>query len=212
MQQALSEAALPNLVSQTILLVDRNPYVQTLFIYWRDAQGPWQFVWAAPVSTGRTGQFDHYLTPRGVFVHALANPDYRAQGTRNENGIRGYGLKGMRVYDFGWATSERGWGNGAPGIMRLQMHATDPGVLEKRLGNRASKGCVRISSELNRLIDHYGLLDAEYEAAAKQGQRLWILRKDREPVATPGRYMVVIDSAQTQKPAWLAEAAPRPAN
>ncbi len=202
LQQSLRDAKLADLPSQYILLVDRNRHVQTLFIYWKTPQGAWQFVWAAPVSTGRTGRFDHYLTPLGVFEHSLANHDYRAEGTRNDAGIRGYGSKGMRVYDFGWATSERGWGTGAPGIMRLQMHATDPG-LESRLGKPASKGCVRISSELNRLIDHYGLIDADYDAAAKKGKPLWILRPDREQVATPGRYMVVVDSALKARPAWL---------
>lgn len=208
MQQTLRDAKLADLPSQYILLVDRNRHVQTLFIYWKSpagapAHGAWQFVWAAPVSTGRTGRFDHYLTPLGVFEHSIANHDYRAQGTRNDAGIRGYGSKGMRVYDFGWATSERGWGKGTPGIMRLQMHATDPGLLESRLGQPASKGCVRIPSELNRLIDHYGLIDADYDAAARQGKGLWILRPDREQVSTPGRYMVVVDSAVTARPAWL---------
>lgn len=203
LQQTLRDAKLADLPSQYILLVDRNRHVQTLFIYWKNPQGAWQFVWAAPVSTGRTGRFDHYLTPLGVFEHSVANHDYRAQGTRNDAGIRGYGSKGMRVYDFGWATSERGWGKGTPGIMRLQMHATDPGLLESRLGQPASKGCVRIPSELNRLIDHYGLIDADYDALAKQGKGMWILRPDREQVATPGRYLVVVDSAANTRPAWL---------
>ena len=42
--------------------------------------------------------------------HSLANMDFRAEGTFNDNGIRGYGRKGMRVFDFGWVVSERGWG------------------------------------------------------------------------------------------------------
>jgi hypothetical protein len=206
LQQALREAAVPDTAAQYVLLVDRNPLVQTLFIYWKAAQGPWQFMGAAPVSTGRTGRFDHYLTPLGVFVHTLANPDFRAEGTRNQNGIRGYGVKGMRVYDFGWVSSEKGWGKREAGQIRLQMHATDPGALETRLGQRASKGCVRISAELNRLIDHYGVIDADYEAAAQQGQKLWVLRKDRQAVANPGRYLVVVDSGVTQKPDWLGAA------
>lgn len=47
--------------------------------------------------------------------------------------------------------------------MRLQMHATDPDLLERRLGSAQSKGCIRIPASLNRLIDCYGVLDAEYK-------------------------------------------------
>jgi hypothetical protein len=36
-----------------------------------------------------------------VFEHTLDNPDFRAEGTVNEFGIRGYGTKGMRIFDFG---------------------------------------------------------------------------------------------------------------
>lgn len=208
LQQALLEARVADAGAQYILLVDRNPLVQTLFIYWKPAQGAWQFVAAAPVATGKAGRFDHYLTPLGVFPHTLANPDFRAQGTKNQLGIRGYGTKGMRVYDFGWASSERGWGKGGQSIMRLQMHATDPGALEARLGQPGSKGCVRIPALLNQLIDHYGLIDADYEEDARRGTHLWLLRPDREPVPTPGRYMVVIDSGGKLKPAWLL---PKPA-
>jgi len=36
-------------------------------------------------------------------VFALANMDYRAEGTLNKLGLRALGRKGMRVYDFGWS-------------------------------------------------------------------------------------------------------------
>jgi hypothetical protein len=54
--------------------------------------------------------------------------------------------------------------------MRLQMHATDPDFLEKRLGERASNGCRRISATLNRFIDRYGLIDADYGQVARHGR------------------------------------------
>jgi len=100
----------------------------------------------------------------------------------------------MRVYDFGWVSSRRGWGKRDLGTMRLQMHATDPDVLERRLGQADSTGCVRIPADFNRLIDHYGLLDADYNDALHDGRHLWVLAADREPVATPGSYLVVIDT------------------
>lgn len=203
LQQALTAADLPNLSPQYIILVDRNPLVQVLFVYRKNQEGGLDFILAAPVSTGKPGRFDYFLTPTGVFEHTLANSDFRAEGTKNEHGIRGYGVKGMRVYDFGWVTSIRGWGKRGPGTMRLQMHATDPDLLENKLGQPQSKGCIRIPAELNVLIDHYGLLDADYEQAENRGPHLWVLLPDREPVSSPGRYLVVIDSQDQTRPLWL---------
>ena len=150
--QALRAAGITPLGPQFVIVVVRDIRVQAALLYWL-AQPP-LFLGAAPVSTGRVGQFDHFETPTGVFSHTLANPDFRAEGTRNANGILGYGAKGMRVYDFGWQTANKGWGDRAPATMRLQMHATDPYVLEQRLGTAQSKGCIRIPATFNRLIAH----------------------------------------------------------
>ena len=97
---------------------------------------------------------------------------------------------------------ERGWGAGGKSIMRLQMHATDPDFLEKRLGEPASNGCIRISATLNRFIDRYGLIDADYEQVAQHGRLPWVLCGDRTPVVTPGRYLVVVDTQRAALPAW----------
>ena len=86
--------------------------------------------------------------------------------------------------------------------MRLQMHATDPERLEPLLGTWHSKGCIRIPASLNRFIDRYGLIDADYEHAAAQGRKLWILLPERTPTAWPGRYLVVVDSLRSSQPAW----------
>jgi hypothetical protein len=56
---------------------------------------------------GRTARL--FPTPVGLFLHTADILDYRALGTFNENHIRGLGLKGMRVWDFGWQTAEKGW-------------------------------------------------------------------------------------------------------
>lgn len=37
--------------------------------------------------TGRVRALPYFLTPLGVFAHSLANPDFRAEGTRNALGI-----------------------------------------------------------------------------------------------------------------------------
>ena len=88
--------------------------------------------------------------------------------------------------------------------MRLQLHATDPDMLEPRFGSAASKGCIRVSASLNQFLDKYGLLDADYEAAMERGVQLWVLREDRAPTAWSGRYLIVVESERTQRPSWPA--------
>jgi hypothetical protein len=189
---------------QFVLLVDRSAYVQAVMVWWWPAEAGADaalLIGASPVSTGRPSGFEHFETPIGVFEHVLYNPDFRAEGTRNTLGIRGYGDKGMRVYDFGWVMGDRAW---APGrqLMRLQMHATDPARLEPRLGERASKGCIRIPATLNRWIDRHGALDAAYDAAVAEGRRFWLLRPDRQPTPWSGRWLVVLDSGRSARPPW----------
>jgi hypothetical protein len=202
LEAALLQAGVEDARPQYFVLVDRAAQVQAGFVYWRSPEGAWHMIGASPVATGRPGEYEHFLTPLGAFAHSLANPDFRAEGTRNALGIRGYGAKGMRVYDFGWVEAERTWGPGGEGLMRLQMHSTDPDLLEPILGQWHSKGCIRIPATLNAFIDRHGLLDADYEAAARAGQRLWMLRADREPTAWPGRWLVVVDSRRAARPAW----------
>lgn len=205
-QDALRAAGITPLGPQFVLVVDRDTKIQAALLYWLSR--PPVFLGAAPVSTGRVGQFDHFETPIGVFAHTLANPDYRAEGTRNANGILGYGVKGMRVYDFGWQTAYKGWGDRAPATMRLQMHATDPYRLEQRLGTAQSKGCIRIPATLNRLIDRLGLLDADYELAAALVGTPWVLLRDRTPMPGAGRYLIIVDTARAARPSWAAGAQP----
>lgn len=179
--------------AQYLLVVDRSPSVQAAFVVFRAESGELQWVGATPVSTGRPGAPDHFITPLGCFRHTPAHPDFRAQGTRNEHGVRGYGVKGMRVFDFGWVVATRGWGRGGESQMRLQVHATDPDLLEPRLGVPLSKGCIRIPAALNRFLDHYGLLDADYDAALARGRRFSVLLPERAPVPNAGRWLVVLD-------------------
>jgi len=205
--QSLAEAALQSAQAelssaQYLLVVDRDPHVQASLLFWRSAYGEYRFIGASPVSTGRPGTFDHFETPAGVFEHSPSNPDFRAEGTFNSKRIRGYGRKGMRVYDLGWQRAPKGWGDRATIEMRLQMHATEPDSLEHRLGSAQSKGCVRIPATLNTLLDHYGVLDAEYEQLAAEGEASWVLKEDRETVADPGRYVVIVDSGLASRAPW----------
>jgi hypothetical protein len=153
--------------AQIIVVVDRSASVQALrLILARPGNGAWEVLGGTHVSTGQTGRFDHYVTPAGVFPHTDAILDWRAEGTFNENHIRGLGLKGMRVWDFGWQVAAKGWLDNQSGPMRLLMHATDPANLEHRIGRRASSGCVRIP-----------------RPARRPGPRLRALRPRRHPLS-----------------------------
>lgn len=198
--RTLDAKGLSELASQYFVLVDRDPKVQTVMLYWNSPEGIFHFIGASPCSTGRPGEFEHFETPLGVFEHSLANLDFRAEGTRNVLGIRGYGTKGMRVYDFGWVIAPRGWGPPGSSPMRLQMHSTDPDILEPRLGIAHSKGCIRIPASLNDFIDRHAILDAAYEEGLQLGQRFWVLRTDRTPTPWSGRYLVVVDSRTAKEP------------
>lgn len=90
----------------------------------------------------------------------MSDPDFRAEGTKNKLGFRGYGRKGLRVYNSGWVEAPRSWGDGAMGKMRLQMHATDSALAAPKLGTAQSEGCVCRPATLNTFIDRHGLLDA----------------------------------------------------
>ncbi len=186
---------------QLLVVVDRNPLVQQLAIVLARPDGEWQAVGGTKVSTGSTGRFDHYITPCGVFRLTDAVLGYRAEGTLNENGIRGLGAKGMRVWDFGWQVAMKGW-NAGPGKpdrvpIRLMMHATDPARLEQRIGRPASQGCIRIPSAMNRFLDRHGVLDSEYERSAVTDIRFRsLLLPGREPTPLAGNTLVVVDSGE----------------
>jgi hypothetical protein len=202
LNETLSRADLQIANPQIVAVVDRDPNVQALFIFLASTNATPQLIGATPVSTGRVGAFDHFETPVGIFEHSINNLDFRAEGTKNELGIRGYGIRGMRVFDFGWQPARKGWGDYGLSTMRLQMHATDPALLEPKLGTVQSKGCIRISASANQFIDWYGLLDADYESAILRGSSFWVLHPRRTPTPWSGRYLVVVDSARTERPAW----------
>lgn len=187
---------------QLLVTVDRNPAVQELALILAEpgtgqATRPWTVLGGTHVSTGQAGRRGYFITPRGVFLHDASILDYRALGTYNENHIRGLGVTGMRVWDFGWQSARRGWVPvGGRTDIRLLMHATDPDVLEQRIGRPASKGCIRIPAAMNRFLDKYGVLDAEYEKAAETDPAFRaVLRDDRTPTPLAGDLLVIVDSA-----------------
>lgn len=183
---------------QLLVVVDRNPRVQQMRLVLAQPQRQWADLGGPKVSTGRPVGYEHFLTPTGVFLHTDAILDWRAAGIFNAHHVRGLGVQGMRVWDFGWQRAVKGWKSRIKiGEMRLLMHATDPQYLTKRLGRPASDGCVRIPEAMNIFLDRYGVLDADYERAAKQDARFEnVLLPDRTPTPLAGDALVVIDSSQ----------------
>lgn len=184
---------------QLLVVVDRNPRVQQMRLILAQPQGQWEDLGGTKVSTGRPLGYEHFLTPTGVFLHTDRILDWRAEGTFNEHHIRGLGVQGMRVWDFGWQRAVRGWKSRTKiGEMRLLMHATDPQYLAKRLGRPASDGCIRIPEAMNIFLDRHGVLDADYEQAVKHDARFEkVLRPDRIPTPLAGDALVIIDSSQS---------------
>lgn len=201
---ALNSAGLETLTPQLVVLVDRSPLVQAAMVLWKTDDGSLYLIGTSPVSTGRPGSYEYFETPIGVFRHSVGNPDFRAKGDRNSNGILGYGPKGTRVFDFGWQLGTRTWDRKGASLMRLQMHSTDTDLLEPRVGTPQSKGCIRIPLSLNHFIDHYSILDADYEIASHAGQVIGVWSRDRQSARGPGRYLIVVDSERTAKPDWVA--------
>jgi hypothetical protein len=182
---------------QLLLAVDRNPAVQEIHMVLARPDGEqWEIIGSTHVSTGKPGRREHFKTPIGVFLNDASILGYRAEGTYNENGVRGLGVHGMRVWDFGWQTTENWRTAGTTTQIRLEMHATDPTILEPRIGRPDSEGCVRLPAAFNRFIEHYGIIDADLERAAATDKRFRaLLPADREPTPLAGNALVVYDSS-----------------
>jgi hypothetical protein len=179
-------------VSQFFQYTDRNPERQIGAVVWYDgATGKACVIGADKLSTGSPKRKGHFETPVGAFMNTVSNLSYRAEGTKNKKGWRGLGAKGSRVWDFGWQNTVH-----TDGIrsIRLLMHATDPQFGESRLGKVDSKGCVRISAKMNKFLDQFGILDADYEKQINNKSVSWILKKDRTPIHYAGKYLLVGES------------------
>ncbi|WP_419728659.1 L,D-transpeptidase [Lichenicola sp.] len=183
---------------QTLLLVDRSPAVQRLWVILAlPGAAPWQVIGAVRVSTGKPGRLEHFKTPVGVFTNTPSILGYRAQGTFNEHHIRGNGLKGMRVWDLGWQTTEDWRKPAALTAVRLEMHATDPTFLEARLGRPDSEACIRIPAAFNQFLDRSGLIDMQLVQLASQDRAIAaLLPKDRATTRLAGDKVIVIDSSE----------------
>lgn len=78
------------------------------------------------------------------------------------------------------------------------LHATDPDRLEAWIGRPASQGCARIPAVMNLFLDWHGVLDADYENAARDDIRhRAVLRPGRAASPLAGRILLVADSSAT---------------
>lgn len=183
--------------SQFFLLVDRNHAEQKAFLAFYDVtEGKVTLIGGEKTSTGNPARRGFFETPTGIFPNKPANMSYRALGTKNSKGWRGLGAKGSRVWDLGWQRTVKG--RGEPMDIRMLVHATDPEFGESRLGRVDSKGCIRIPARFNKFLDHYGVLDREYEGSVKAK---YVLPAKRSPVPFAGKFIVVIDSEESRGPA-----------
>lgn len=192
-----------------LVVVNRHPNVQSMSVVLTDGKEV-EFIGSAKVSTGHLNRKLYFQTPIGIFENKREFGNYRAEGTKNENGVRGLGRKGMRVFDFGWQDSVASWGARGAASIRLQMHATDPDLLESRLGAPASKGCVRIQTGVNAFIDQYGVLDKNYVATNTEAAG-WVVSKVKKMDKYDGRYMVVMEQGPTPLPTVAATPTSPPA-
>ncbi|OGZ33487.1 MAG: hypothetical protein A2174_03230 [Candidatus Portnoybacteria bacterium RBG_13_41_18] len=178
--------------SQYFVYVDRNSLKQMIFVCFFDAQTEEiTLIGADKVSTGNEKRAGFFITPCGIFKNTIEFLGYRALGTKNNEGWRGLGTKDSRVWDFGW---QKTYKKNQERTIRLLMHATDPVFGEKRLGKVDSKGCIRISGRMNKFLDHFGLLDKEYEENKDKKTVAWLLKADRQPVAYAGKYLLIGNS------------------
>ena len=58
---------------QVLLLVDRSPAVQRLWIVYALPGKPWESLGSVHVSTGKPGRKEHFRTPVGLFVNDAAS-------------------------------------------------------------------------------------------------------------------------------------------
>lgn len=194
---ARANPALPPDGPQAVLAVDRAATKQTIWLLISSPDSAWSVIGGTLVSTGKPGRKEHFKTPIGTFINDGSILGYRAAGTFNENHVRGLGLRGMRVWDFGWQTTEDWRTPGATMEVRLEMHSTDPENLAHRIGRPDSEGCIRIPASLNEFLDKHGVIDRALTAAAPSDPAIaQLISKQERPTSLAGSAVIVYDSSE----------------
>lgn len=173
--------------AQFFVLVDRSARQKIMIGLFCPQLNEVEIIGWDRVSTGDPTQPDRFHTPVGIFHHSVSIIGWRSTGEPNEAGWVAYGPAGARVWDFGWQKTDSGRS------IRLALHATDPRG-EDVLGQPASRGCIRISVDLNWFLDYFGILDAEYQENLESAWVQWILMPESRPVTNAGQYLIVTES------------------
>jgi hypothetical protein len=135
----LCDLGRPLLQPQYLLVIDRNPWVQAAFLFWRLLPGSYELVGASPVSVGGAPA-ERVRQAQGLFVQM----DVRAGRGR------------QRVFDFGWEFGEQVQSTAAE--RRVQVRAA-AGAAERRLGTPCPDGCILLPASLIAFLDEYAVLD-----------------------------------------------------
>lgn len=122
---------------QYLLTVDKNPYIQAAFLFWRLMPGHYELVGASPACTGRAPAYE---TPEGVFEKA-------GGGKRTEVTFSGQGARLVA-------------GRIQVGEVRLCARAADKATM-RWLGSARSDGSVLLPPTLLDFLARHGVLDAK---------------------------------------------------
>ncbi len=203
---------------QIVSYVDVGKNGQILSVWFHDPSRPaerYVLIGASRVSTGYPDPKPRnpptetkFATGTGVFTtdpNATGVIGYRAEGTKNSKGIRGFGERGNRVYDVGPMKTKRAW-DGSDMTIRFMIHSTDP-VLESKFGERASQGCLRIPKTVNRFFEFSGAFDAGYAPVIQSKTRTAIGRAAAGLLGADARFhpfsgsLLVIGNSDDSAPA-----------
>ncbi len=160
------------------VLLDRGTQKIYIFMYNKISRYRWimQYIGADKVSSGnpalnsRNHRF--FQTPLAVFNRQRFK---RGDWHTDKKNFAEYGYKGNRIYYLGKYIIPIKHGTRYKREVHLAIHTTNP-IDILMLGHKASKGCIRITPELNNIFNKSGIIDN-----------------------INGKYIVVIDSKLSTK-------------
>jgi hypothetical protein len=161
--------------SEYFFLIDKNTQKGYIFAYDGNTRNI-KYIGGDKLSTGnsklnsRNNRF--FETPIAIINRKHYHKgDWRA----NKGNFSEYGTKGSRVFYLGKYMIPIQYNSKIRREVHLAIHSTNP-IDSKLLGHKASKGCIRISQNLNKILSKSGIID---------GQN--------------GKYVIIIDSSLSIK-------------
>jgi hypothetical protein len=169
-----------NLTKQRLLNLRDNEYIllvdkalqRSLVVQYHKKSDSLEFIGGDSVSTGNSSlntRNSRYVdTPICIINRKLyRRGDWRADRTNFSE----YGRFGNRVFYLGKYIVPIEYNSKVKRVVHLAIHSTNPIDL-KLLGHRASKGCIRISDNFNKILRKTALIDGKI-----------------------GKYVIVVDSS-----------------